>query len=229
MPEAAEPTGTEVPGEVAADPEPVPGVPSGGDLDWGSVVRELQARKPAIAAVYEEAKMQSFGDGVLRLVFPEDLSIYAKLAGDSRRIASLHEILEERLGSRPRLELVVAGEGGAVSAAPVVSAPAPPARERAPEPAREPARAPRSAPEPPEPDDAPMPEPPPVENPPPDLPEPPPRVDARSGGSPGPVGSAGRADAVPGADPRGGEIQDGAEVFEIAREFFGLGGRDGAG
>ena len=199
--------------------------PSGAALDWGSVLRELKARKPAIAAVYEEAQMQDFEDGVLRLVFPEGLAIYAKLAGDSRRAASLQEILEERLGSRPRLEFSVVGEQGAVSATTV---PVPPAREERPP---EPARVSRNVPSP-EPDEAPMSEPPLVENPPPDLPEPP--VDGRDGlSASGPSGANGRGESVAETEPRttGGDakIQDGQEVFEIARELFGPDGMLGSG
>ncbi len=206
----------------AVDPEPASNGPSGDTLDWGSVVRELKASRPAIAAVYEEAQMQGFGDGVLRLVFPKGLAIYAKLAGDSRRIASLQEILEERLGSRPRLEFGVVGERGTVTAVPAAGAPVPPARERRPEPAR----TSRRTPEPP-PDDAPMPEPPPEENPPPDLPEPePPWVEGR-GISPASSSSEANKSggAVPGSEPpdaKGdGKIRDGQEVFEMARELFG--------
>ena len=197
-------------------------------------MRELKASRPAIAAVYEEAKMQGFGDGVLRLVFPKGLAIYAKLAGDSKRIASLQEVLEERLGSRPRLEFGVVGEQGTVTTVPAANAPAPPARERRPEPTR----TSRRAPEPPQ-DAAPMPEPPPEENPPPDLPEPEPPWDGGRGASPDSSSSEANKSrgAVPGAEPRAGggdgKIQDGQEVFEMARELFGpdgvLGGdRNGA-
>ena len=175
--------------------------------------------------------MQSFGDGVLRLVFPEDLSIYAKLAGDPKRISSLQEILEERLGSRPHLELGVAGvQGTVVTAVPSVNAPAP----RAPEP--EPARVPHRAPEPPPEPEAPTSEPPLVENPPPDLPEPPEvyGTDGSSLSGSSVVNGGGRVG--PEAEPRtaggDGEIRDGSEVFEMAREFFGpggmLGGQNGA-
>ena len=229
VPEAAEEVEEDADGD-SASPEPRASGSSGAILDWGSVVRELQARKPAIAAVYEEAEMQGFGDGVLRLVFPEGLAIYAKLATDSKRIASLQEILEERLGSRPRLEFGVLGEEGAVTAAvPAANTPAPPARERPPEPARGPSR--RTPEPPPEPDDAPMLEPPPLEDYPPDLPEPePPYVGGMGEASAsGPAGANGRGGAAPGAEARAaggdGKIRDGSEVFEMARELFGPGGR----
>ncbi len=228
VPEAPEPVEMEPQGEAETSEAPV-SVSSRDALDWGSVVRELRARKPAIAAVYEEAQMQGFRDGVLRLVFPKDLSIYAKLAGDSKRVSSLQEILEERLGSRPRLELGVVGEGGTVTAVPSGGAPAPP--DPAPS---EPARNSRRVPEPPPPEpEAPMPEPPPVENPPPDLPEPP---EVYGRGDPSVSGSAvvtGRGGAIPKAEPPAaaddGRIRDGSEVFEMARELFGPGGGLGGG
>ena len=90
---------------------------SGFTLDWGSVIQELKARRPAIAAVYEEAVVENFDDGILRLAFPEELAIYVKLAGESKRMEPLQEILEERLGVRPHLDLRVAGADGDVSPA----------------------------------------------------------------------------------------------------------------
>ena len=225
VPEAVEAVevGEDAGGEPESPAPPSNGGPSETALDWGSVVRELRVRKPAIAAVYEEAKVQSFGDGVLKLVFPEDLSIYVKIAGDPKRVSSLQEILEERLGSRPHLELGVDGERGTVTTVvPAGNVTAPQA------PSPEPARVPRRAPEPPPEPEPPMSEPPPVENPPPDLPEPPedyggggPSVSASSGAN-------GRGGVAPETEPRAaggdGKIQDGSEVFEMAREFFGPGG-----
>jgi hypothetical protein len=78
-------------------------------------VRELEVRRPAIAAVYSEAVVESLEDGVLRLAFPEELAIYVKLAGESKRTKPLQEILEERLGMRPRLEFRVSGADSAVN------------------------------------------------------------------------------------------------------------------
>jgi DNA polymerase-3 subunit gamma/tau len=105
--EGEEPTGEALVGENAGDAET-----SGFTLDWGSVVRELEARRPATAAVYSEAVVEGFDDGVLRLAFPEELAIYVRLAGEPKRMSPLQEILEERLGARPRLEFRVAGEDG---------------------------------------------------------------------------------------------------------------------
>ena len=218
--------------ESADSPElPSPRGPSGATLDWGSVVRELRARKPAIAAVYEEARMQGFGDGVLKLVFPEGLAIYAKLAGDSKRADSLQEILEEHLGSRPRLEFGVDGERGTTTVS-SGTPPAPAVRERPSEPTKISQRAPEPPPEP----EAPMPEPPPPDDIPPDLPEPePPWVGDGDGLSASrSSGSNVCGGMIPADEPRAaagdGKIQNGQEVFEMARQFFGPdGGRDGAG
>jgi DNA polymerase-3 subunit gamma/tau len=209
-------------------PEPVFGGPSASDLDWGSVVQELRARQPAIAAVYAEAEVEGFDDGVLRLVFPEDLAIYAKLAGDSKRVASLHEILEERLGSRPRLEFGVAGaQGTAIATVPAINV-APPVQERPPEPVGPSRRTPEPLLE----TEAPMPEPPPVENPPPGPPEAYAYVESGTSAS-GSVDAGGRGEGASGSEPPAdgdGRIRDGQEVFKMAREFFGPdSGRNGAG
>jgi DNA polymerase-3 subunit gamma/tau len=90
---------------------------SGFALDWASVVQELKGRRqvPA-AAVYEEATVEGFDGETLRLAFPEELAIYVKLAGEPKRTKPLQEILEERLGTRPRLEFQVAGADGAARA-----------------------------------------------------------------------------------------------------------------
>ncbi len=90
---------------------------SGFALDWASVVQELKGRRqvPA-AAVYEEATVEGFDGETLRLAFPEELAIYVRLAGEPKRTKPLQEILEERLGTRPRLEFQVAGADGAARA-----------------------------------------------------------------------------------------------------------------
>ena len=85
-----------------------------------------------------------------------------------------------------------------------------------------------------------MPEPPPLEDSPPDLPEPEPPWDDGKGGSyaSGSSGANGGEKPVSGAGTRAtggdGEIRDGQEVFEMARELFGPdgslgGGQNGAG
>ena len=100
----------------------------GSELDWGLVVRRLKERSPAIAAVYDEAMMEGFEDGILRLAFPEELAIYTKLAVEPKRLKSVQEILEEHLGESPRLEFSVSGGGGTNSVG------AAPARENPPTP-----------------------------------------------------------------------------------------------
>jgi hypothetical protein len=60
--------------------------------------------------------VEGFDGETLRLAFPEELAIYVKLAGEPKRTKPLQEILEERLGTRPRLEFQVAGADGAARA-----------------------------------------------------------------------------------------------------------------
>ncbi|MDQ3921770.1 MAG: DNA polymerase III subunit gamma/tau [Actinomycetota bacterium] len=120
--EGEEPAGEALVGEYAGGTGGDVGA-SGFTLDWGSIVRELEARRPAIAAVYSEAVVEGFDDGVLRLAFPEELAIYVRLAGEPKRMNPLQEILEERLGVRPRLEFRVAGEDGVATRAPTGGVP----------------------------------------------------------------------------------------------------------
>ena len=82
---------------------------------WPVLMQDMKDRRQApAAAVFEEARVESFGDGVLELGFPEDLAIYAKLAGDDRHTGALQEALERNFGIRPRLESRVnEGEAGA--------------------------------------------------------------------------------------------------------------------
>ena len=213
------------------------GGPSAPDLDWSSVMRELRARQPAVAAVYGEAEVEGFEDGVLRLAFSKDLAIYPKLAGDPKRVAYLHEILDERLGSRPRLEFGVTGVSGAVATVPGGDTSVPPvggtSRESVVAPRKAPEMASRGATEPPPETEAPMPEPPPLEDVPPEPlePEPPWPEDLESGRAPGPAASDGRGDEGRKSAPSSGgtgKIQNEPEVFEMAQEFFDFGGRNGA-
>ena len=122
--------------------EPGAGEGEGSELafDWDSVVQELKVRQPAIAAVYEEAIVEGLEDGVLRLAFPEELAIYIKLAGEPKRTKPLQEILEGRLGVRPRLEFNVTGSRGGAEASQGAANDSPPARpkQRAPRVASEP-------------------------------------------------------------------------------------------
>jgi DNA polymerase-3 subunit gamma/tau len=79
------------------------------DLDWVSLLHELRRRRqvPA-AAFYESARIASYDDGVLKIVFPKEMKALAKHAGDPRRLTPLQEVLEERLGERPRVEFGIA-------------------------------------------------------------------------------------------------------------------------
>jgi hypothetical protein len=78
------------------------------DVPWARIVQELKARRPAVAAVYEDARFEGFDGTVLHLSFPEDLAIYVKLAGEPKRLDPLREVLEEHLGTTPRLEFRIA-------------------------------------------------------------------------------------------------------------------------
>jgi DNA polymerase III subunit gamma/tau len=113
------------PGEVPSEPEaPEPempdsegagGVQRGGGVDlagqWADVMGELKRRKQALtAAVYGEARVEGFDGRVLKLVFPEDQGFYVGMARDRKHADVLVEVLEERVGSRPRLEVRTGGE-----------------------------------------------------------------------------------------------------------------------
>lgn len=85
---------------------------SGVDLasEWGGVIGELKRRRQALtAAVYGEARVESFEGNVLRLVFPEEQSFHVGMAKDPGHLEKLGEVLEQRLGSKPRLEVRAAG------------------------------------------------------------------------------------------------------------------------
>ncbi|HET6884879.1 MAG TPA: DNA polymerase III subunit gamma/tau [Rubrobacteraceae bacterium] len=99
-------------------------------LPWTRILQDLKARRPAVAAVYEGARLESFDGTVLELSFPEELAIYVKLAGEPKRLDPLLEVLEEHLGASPRLEFRV-GDGVPVE---VAQEPSPPADRRAPTP-----------------------------------------------------------------------------------------------
>lgn len=131
---------------------------------WGALMQDLRNRRQApAAAVYEEARVEGFDGAVLELAFPDELSIYVKLAKDARHADPLREAIARRFGVSPRIECRI-GDG---------------ASDDASSPGEEPPRRAPAAPE----------------GHPPDVPE------ARSG------------DDV---------IRDQREVFEMARERFGL-------
>ena len=121
--ERPEPSGeaAEAPPEPAPDEpgpaEAAPGGPENGrgaaDLagQWADIITELKRRKQALsAAVYGEARVEDFDGRVLTLAFPEDQSFYVEMARDRKHAEVLGEVLEERIGSRPRLEVRSGGE-----------------------------------------------------------------------------------------------------------------------
>jgi len=79
--------------------------------EWHGIMGELKRRRQALtAAVYGEARVESFDGSVLRLVYPDEQSFHVGMAKDSGHLQKLGAVLEERLGSKPRLEIRAAGE-----------------------------------------------------------------------------------------------------------------------
>jgi DNA polymerase III subunit gamma/tau len=87
--------------------------------EWQGIMGELKRRRQALtAAVYGEARVESFDGSVLRLVYPEEQSFHVGMARDSGHLKKLGAVLEERLGSEPHLEIRAAGaEASATTAA----------------------------------------------------------------------------------------------------------------
>ena len=86
--------------------------------EWHGIMSELKRRRQALtAAVYGEARVEGFDGSVLRLVYPEDQSFHVGMARDSGHLQKLGAVLEERLGSRPRLEIRASGEVSATTLA----------------------------------------------------------------------------------------------------------------
>ena len=167
---------------------------------WVSIMSELKRRKQALtAAVYGEARVEGFDGAVLRLAFPEDQSFYVGMAKDRKHADVLGDVLEERVGSRPRLE-VNTGED--------LPDAVPPARETPsqPEASHEPATR-TVAPEPPVREEEP----------------PGPWDDQEPGGT-----VAGTNGSGAGSSGAGGTIQSEAEVFEIMRGFGPFGQSKGS-
>ncbi len=157
---------------------------------WGSIMGELKRRRQALtAAVYGEARVESFDGKVLRLVYPEEQNFHVGMARDRSHLDKLGSVLEERLGSRPHLEVQAAdGEASSVGKAP--GREEPPPRVAAPE---------ESTPKPP----------PAQEGSPPET--------GDSNGFDGTV--AGDNVSAPEATGGEDVIRDQREVFEMAREF----------
>jgi DNA polymerase-3 subunit gamma/tau len=96
---------------------------------WSQVIGDLKRGRQALtAAVYGEARVESFDGKVLGLVFPEEQKFFLGMAKDRKHIEELHKVLEERVGSKPRLEVRAADEpsGAGASAAKQESRPSPP-------------------------------------------------------------------------------------------------------
>ena len=180
------------------------GQPGSVDLasDWNEIVGELKQRRQALtAAVYGEARVESFDGKTLSLVFPEEQGFYVGMARDRKHTEELQKVLEGRLGSRPGLEVRVDG----TQPVPVVEVP--------------------------EPREVPVEEPPDGYSPDEEPPE-----------STGTAGEAGRREGAESENPApvsggpvagppeagggtaDGIIRDSREVFEMARERFGLSG-----
>ncbi len=76
---------------------------------WGALMQDLRDRRQApAAAVYEEARVEGFDGTVLEIAFPDELSIYARLAQDARHADPLREAIAHRFGVNPRIECRVA-------------------------------------------------------------------------------------------------------------------------
>src|SRR5918994_1882192 len=114
----------------------------GADLasEWHGIMGELKRRRQALtAAVYGEARVESFDGSVLRLIYPEEQSFHVGMAKDPGHLQKLGEVLEERLGSAPRLEINAAGDASATTATeeqpptpPPIEQPAPASEESPP-------------------------------------------------------------------------------------------------
>ena len=177
---------------------------------WGQVMQDLKDRKQALTAtVFAEGLPSRFDDGVLEITFPKESDFYAKEAGKGRHTEALAEVLERRLGVRPRLELRVSGadEPAGVVGSPGTETPAEDANGNASpsEPSRGvPEAAPEGVPAPAEARVSPHG----VSR---DLDRPEPRSEAENETA----GESGGGDDV---------VRDPREVLTMAREWFGLGG-----
>ena len=211
VPEAGEvePEGVQVEPEMSVSETPEPQTPepagsreTGAEIagQWADIMGELKRRKQALtAAVYGEARVEGFDGGVLTLVFPEDQGFYVGMAKDRKHADALGEVLEQRIGSRPRLE-VRTGEEDPETVYP---------GEKAPESDGPPEPAPRAA----------VPEPPAPEEEPPGVWE-----DEGPGQTVAGTNGSGAASGPPSVGGVGdGTIRSEAEVFEIMRGFGPLG------
>ncbi len=96
------------PEEASGLDEPDDRTEDGVDLasGWSGIMGELKRRRQALtAAVYGEARVESFDGKILRLVYPEEQSFHVGMAREQGHIEKLGAVLEEHLGSRPHLEI----------------------------------------------------------------------------------------------------------------------------
>src|SRR5215204_2013462 len=109
--------------------------------EWHGIMGELKRRRQALtAAVYGEARVESFDGEVLQLVYPEEQSFHVGMARDAGHLDKLGEVLEERLGSKPRLDIRAAGGEPPAAISETAEEPPPtpvPTEQHAPEPASE--------------------------------------------------------------------------------------------
>ena len=107
--------------------------------EWNGIMGELKRRRQALtAAVYGEARVESFDGEVLRLVYPEEQNFHVGMARDAGHLDKLGEVLEERLGSKPRLDIRAAGGEARAAISETAEEPSPttvPTEQHAPEPA----------------------------------------------------------------------------------------------
>jgi hypothetical protein len=77
---------------------------------WESVIQDLKDRKKALTAAYlKEGQARPVGlrDGLLTVAFSQEQDFYVKEIDKPQHKEALGEVLEERLGTRPRLEFRV--------------------------------------------------------------------------------------------------------------------------
>jgi DNA polymerase III subunit gamma/tau len=164
-------------------------------IRWDRVIRDLKDRRPAVAAVYEGARLEAFDGAVLQLSFPEELAIYVKLAGEPKRLDPLQEVLAKHLGTSPRLEFRVA-DGASGDVAPVQEEPSRQATHCA-EPGEHRADTPETR-----------------------------DIGGERSGLSGATEDTVAEGRAPGGTVDDGIIRDQREIFEMARERFGLFGQD---
>ncbi|CAA9454791.1 MAG: DNA polymerase III subunits gamma and tau [uncultured Rubrobacteraceae bacterium] len=133
--ESEEPAGEVEEGEPEEEVSAGPGGEDGQDgaggigavaAQWGQVMRDLKDRKQALTAtVFAEGQPATLDNGVLVVTFPEESDFYIKEAGKPRHSEALGEVLESRLGVRPRFEFRIGGNAVSASGTPSSGVPAP--------------------------------------------------------------------------------------------------------